>query len=316
MNNAAKILACAALMHVSAPATAADVDTSLLSVCRDLAGETPTAESKSALLNHPVVEKLRLGFGQDFAPQTDLSAKSARILETVSFVEENLDDVLKQAHASKILLPEGAIPPDFKMHFVCGTPSDGYGFVIDGGTQLFIDVGNVSADFLPHLLMHEFWHVGFKNAYPDQFQAEFYSGDPMRRIAYQMVNEGVGHYYSMRRRLVPKITYDDWHDRTASIFGMLRERSAAVQAAETAEEQERFIYRGHAGVPYWQKWLAVPGAIITYRLIQREGEAEVARLIAAGPCAFLSRYNKLADPARDELVPEAILAATCAGQGN
>lgn len=311
MNNVAKILACAALTHFSAPATAADVDKSLLPVCSGLAIE-PTPESQRALLNHPVMDKLKQGFGADFLPDPDLAAKAERISETVAFVEANLDGLVKRAHAPKILLPDGAIPPDFKMHFVCGTPSDGYGFVFDGKTELFIDVGNVTADFLPHLLMHEFWHVGFKNAYPEQFQAEFHSGDPLRRVAYQMVNEGVGHYYSMRRRLVPKITYEDWHDRTANIFSLLHEKVPGVLSAETAEAQEQLIFRGHAGVPYWQKWLAVPGAIITYRLIGREGEAEVARLIAAGPCAFLSRYNTLADPERGELVPEVIVEAACA----
>lgn len=308
-----KLVACAVLAFLTLPLNAADVDTSLLPVCRDLAGHAPQVESRAALINHPVMDKLRLGFGADFTPNPNLSDKAARILETVDFIEADLDTLIRDAHAAKTLLPDGAIPDDFKMYFVCGTPSDGYGFVIDGGTQLFVDVGNVSADFLPHLLMHEFWHVGFKNAFQDQFQAEYFSGDPMRRIAYQMVNEGVGHYYSMRRRLVPKITYDDWHDRTATIFGLLREKSADVLAAKTAQEQERLIYRGHAGVPYWRKWLAVPGAIITYRLIAREGEAEVARLIKAGPCAFLSRYNTHADPARGELVPEAIIKATCAG---
>lgn len=311
-----KPLVCAATLFVSTIAHAADVDTSLLTVCRDLASETPASESQGALINHPVMDKLKQGFGDNFTPNTHLSTKAEGLRETVDFVTANLNTLIARAHAPKVLLPDGAIPEDFKLHFVCGTPSDGYGFVINGSTQVFIDVGNVSADFMPHLLTHELWHVGFKNAYPEQFDAEFHSGNPMRRVAYQMVNEGIGHYYSMRRRLVPKITYEDWHDRTARIFGLLNEKSAEALSASSEEAQERLIFRGHAGVPYWQKWLAVPGAIITYRLLQRDGEAEVKRLVAAGPCAFLTRYNALADPVRAELVPEQIMKATCADKQN
>ena len=102
---------------------------------------------------------------------------------------------------------------------------------------------------MPHLLRHEFWHVGFKHAFPEQFQREFYAEDPLRRVAYQMVNEGVGHYYSMRRRLVPRNTYDDWPERTAAIFSLLHEKLPEVKEAGDAEAQNRLIFRSHAGVP-------------------------------------------------------------------
>lgn len=293
-------------------AAAADVDTSLLPVCAALARGDADPSHADALKAHPVMAKLRLGFGADFEPSTDLTGAASKMLETITYVEQNLDDILEGAYAPTVLLPQDAIPDTLKVHFLCGSHSDGYGFVIDGEKQLFIDVGNISADFMPHLMKHEFWHVGFKQAFPDQFKREFYADDPLRRVAYQMVNEGVGHYYSMRRRLVPLNTYSDWPERTAAIFSLLHEKLPEVVATDDVEEQNRLIFRGHAGVPFWKKWAAVPGAIVTYRLIAADGEAAVAQLIAEGPCAFLSRYQQLADPDGENRLPAALIKSACA----
>ena len=291
-----------------------EVDASLLPVCAALARGENASAVESALKNHPVMAKLKQGFGPDFEPATDFSASAERMLETIALVEENTEQLLKSARASELLLPKGAFPETLKVHFLCGSHSDGYGFTIDGEKQLFLDVGNISADFMPHLLRHEFWHVGFKHVFPEQFQREFYADDPLRRVAYQMVNEGVGHYYSMRRRLAPRNTYDDWPERTAAIFALLHEKLPEVKEAQDLEEQNRLIFRSHAGVPFWKKWAAVPGAIITYRLIAADGEGAVAKLIADGPCAFLSRYQELANPDGNNRLPQELLDATCLNQ--
>ncbi len=307
-------LAVFCLVLVAGPgrAVAADVDTSLLPVCAAIARGDDDPSHARALKAHPVMAKLTVGFGADFEPDTDLMGSAPQMLETIAYVEQNLDDLLEGAYAPTVLLPPHAIPDTLKIHFLCGSPSDGYGFVVDGEKQLFIDVGNISADFMPHLMKHEFWHVGFKHAFPDQFKQEFYADDPLRRVAYQMVNEGVGHYYSMRRRLVPQNTYSDWPERTAAIFSLLHEKLPEVTTVDDAEELNRLIYRSHAGVPFWKKWAAVPGAIVTYRLIASDGEAEVAQLIAQGPCAFLSRYEQLSDPDGENRLPAGLIDATCA----
>lgn len=311
-------LAALCLVLIAAPgrAVAADIDTSLLPVCAALARGGDDPSNARTLKAHPVMAKLRLGFGADFEPDTELTGAASQMLETIAYVEQNLDDILEGAYAPTVLLPQGAIPDTLKVHFLCGSHSDGYGFVIDGEKQLFIDVGNISADFMPHLMKHEFWHVGFKQAFPDQFKREFYASDPLRRVAYQFVNEGVGHYYSMRRRLVPQNTYSDWPERTAAIFRLLHEKLPEVTATDDLEEQNGLIFRGHAGVPFWKKWAAVPGAIVTYRLIAADGEAAVAQLIAQGPCAFLSRYQQLADPDGENRLPAELLDASCAAAGS
>lgn len=295
----------------SAHAFSTEVDASLLPVCAALARGEDEAENRDALKNHPVMAKLRQGFGPDFKPTVEFDPSATRMLETIALVEEDMDALMERARASELLLPKGAFPDTLKVHFLCGSHSDGYGFIIDGEKQLFLDVANISADFMPHLLRHEFWHVGFKHAFPDQFQRAFYAEDPLRRVAYQMVNEGVGHYYSMRRRLVPKNTYDDWPERTAKIFSLLHEKLPEVAGAQDVETQNRLIFRSHAGVPFWKKWAAVPGAIITYRLIAADGERAVAKLIASGPCAFLGRYQQLADPEGGNRLPEELLDASC-----
>lgn len=288
----------------------AEVDSSLLPICAALAEGQREATLVSTFKNHPVMGKLRQGFGSGFTPSVDFAEKADQMAATINHVQDHLDRLIAEAHALGSLLPDGAIPDDVKVHFLCGSPSDGFGFIVDGEKQLFVDVGNVSTGFLPHLLKHEFWHVGFKQAFPDQFKSEFYADDPLRRLAYQMVNEGVGHYYSLRRRLVPENTYADWEERTAEVFSLLHQRVPEIMAAADIDEQNRLIFSSHAGVPFWKKWGAIPGAIITHRLIEDQGEARVAALIKSGPAEFLSYYQKLTDvrPGWDRL-PDELLAA-------
>lgn len=300
-----------ALCFVTGTAHAAKVDLTYMQYCKSLLTSGSAPALLKAMEEHAVTRKLRQGWGDAYKPNLDLEARAERTLETIALVESDIAGLIDGAHAARTLLPAGAIPENVRVHFICGSPSDGYGFTIDGEKQLFIDVSNVRAEFLPHLMKHEFWHVGFKRAFPAMFEEEFYASDPRRRVAYQMLNEGVGHYYSMRRRLVPTNTYPDWPERTASIFALLHEKLPEVTAAKSNEAQNQLIYRGHAGVPFWQKWLAVTGAIVTYRLISSDGEAAVAALIAAGPCAFLSRYQSLADPDGENRLPDALTEAAC-----
>lgn len=292
--------------------SAAEIDTSLLPVCRALESGDKSSAVVARLNSHPVMAKLKQGFGTSFNPSPDIAGNGARTLAALDLVEESAGRLVADAIAAQNLLPENAVPAAVKVHFVCGSPSDGYGFAIDGEKQLFIDVGNVTADFMPHLLVHEFWHVGYKQVFDDHFRSEFHAADPLRRLAYQLVNEGVGHYYSFRRRLVPENTYPDWPDRTAAIFALLHDKAQQLAGVEGREDQDILIYRSHAGVPFWKKWGAVPGAVITYRLVSMAGEKKTASLIASGPCAFLSYYQQAAET-RDhwEQLPDSLLFATC-----
>ena len=120
-----------------------EVDASLLPVCAALARGEGDSSLERALKKHPVMAKLKQGFGPDFEPATDFSASTERMLETIALVEENMDQLLKGARASELLLPKDAFPGALKVHFLCGSHSDGYGFTIDGEMQLFLDVGNI-----------------------------------------------------------------------------------------------------------------------------------------------------------------------------
>lgn len=126
-----------------------------------------------------------------------------------------------------------------------------------------------------------------------------------------MLDEGGGHFYSLRPRLIPHIDYADFDRRLARVFGLLAERSAAYLDASDPQLRRRLLWRSHAGVPFWDKWAAVPGALMLYLLRREQGPAAVARLIAEQPFSLPLAYDRLAADRPDwpRLPPRLVAAA-------
>ncbi len=294
-------------------ADAQELDRDLVPLCLAAAREGDTPAIRNAMEAAPVTELLRRGYGEAF--QYDLHAvhnARSRIESNLAMIERDWEKIAAGLVDIESLTGEGTLPKNLKFHLVCGSPSDGYGFWFPEGVRQFIDVGNVETDFLPHLLTHEVWHVTFKTTYPNLLQAAESNPDPIAYLAYQQINEGVGHYYSFRRRLYPEISYEDWQQRTAGVFQLLHENVEDLQNTPDPAMAREKIYRSHAGVPFWKKWGAVPGAVMTYRLLEELGPEDVASLIAAGPCEFLGAYQSLADARSSwEQLPDVLLSASC-----
>jgi hypothetical protein len=51
------------------------------------------------------------------------------------------------------------------------------------------------------------------------------------------------------------------------------------------------MWHSHAGVPFWEKWGAVPAALIVHRLEAAQGSAAVAKLIQREPFSLFLAYE-------------------------
>jgi hypothetical protein len=224
-------------------------------------------------------------------------------------LERNLPQIEAQATA---FIGTATLPPDFTIHLVCGMHSDGFGFSADGELRLFINLSAIKPDFLPSLLRHELWHIAFRNKYPTFAKSHETSTNPMRRLAYIILNEGVGHYYSFQRRVEPTIDYDDWLERTDKVFSALSENTKRLGTLTQVDDQQELLFSSHSDVPFWEKWGALPGAIITYRMKKTLGSDAMLQIITDGPCSFLTRYQvEAAKQPSWQPIPAKLLTATC-----
>jgi hypothetical protein len=299
---------------VSADSQSVYLDASLFETCVALASDPNDQLQRDRLMGHPNTTKMKQGWGERFHISFEQIAKQRERLEAYRTILPNLTARTTQLaeDASRFLGAGNLLPAGQGINIVCGGPFDAYGFGSDPGRELFVDITLIEPDFLEHLMRHEYWHLAFKARYPEMFNQEYGSAeDPLRRLAYQMLNEGVGHYYSFRRRVEPVIEYSDWEDRTQEAFSLLAEGTKRLALLTSREEQDEVIWSAHSGVPFWQKWGAIPGAIITYRLNQALEREELAEAISRGSCGFLSRYadESLAHPSWESLPPDLIEAA-------
>ncbi len=294
-------------------ARGAEFDASLIPLCQQLA-ETPTDEflrerftehESVALIKQGVGNRFHVSFGQ-ISEQKERINQYARALPVL---QRSLPQFEAQATA---FLGDGILPTDFKIRLVCGMHSDGFGFPVDGKLQLFINLSVIKPDFLPSLLRHELWHVAFRSKYPKFADNHGASADPLRKLGYVLLNEGVGHYYSFQRRVEPTVGYDNWFERTDKIFSLLQDNITALDALDNQSDQKKLLFSSHAGVPFWKKWGALPGAIITYRLKKTLGASELRKIISGGPCEFLTRYQSEAiKQPKWEKIPIELQTATC-----
>jgi len=306
------------LSRETAPADPLSDPTSMISLCEAvIAGDESV---RSALASHSLVSKMSEGMRSQvpfdpeafaaaaFAAQNDprfswnrLRKNAAYVVPFVDYLRNNQQQLVVKCleKAGELLLVE-ADPDRVTINLVCGSPWDAYVLIFDG-PELFFDVGWIADDELQRmlpgfraLLAHELWHLLFL-AHQEQHWVRDYrkSSDPAVQFLYRMLNEGVGHYYSLSPGLYPDISYSDFPDREQTAFRLLRENYPRYMAEADAELRQTLLWHSHAGVPFWEKWGAVPGAIVVYYLIEEYGRASVRQLIASEPFSIFLSYDAM-----------------------
>ena len=53
------------------------------------------------------------------------------------------------------------------------------------------------------------------------------------------------------------------------------------------------LWHSHAGVPFWEKWGGLTGALVVYHVLVTSGPEEVARKIKNEPFSLFLTYDKL-----------------------
>ncbi len=309
-------LLCAILfcLMISNTVRGVDFDASLLKQCQALA-ETPNNEHlRAKFMQHENITAIKDGFGKRFKLSFEQITKQKARLDQYAILlpelEKNFSVFTEQATA---FLGRNTVPDNLKISLVCGTRWDAFGFPGKGQPQIFLNLALINPDFMPYLLRHEIWHTAFRNTYPEFAEAHNSTTAPLKQLAYTLLNEGVGHYYSFQRRVEPSIVYNNWQERTSKVFALLEEGVSQLQSTSDKEEQEEILFSSHAGVSFWKKWGALPGAVITYRLRNKLGTDEMKSIVAKGPCEFLSRYQREASQIPNwETIPDALLKSTCA----
>lgn len=290
-----------------------EFDASLLSQCLKLSTSPDDSDLQQELLAHPSMQLI----SDNLPRHSEISveqiaqqkARLAHYAETIPSLQAELPALAAQATdfaGDDILLKDQSI------RLICGAPYDAFGFQKDGQFYLFLNLPLIAPDFMPHLLRHELWHVAYRQEYPKVSEAFEQSENAMKNLAYIMLNEGVGHYYSFRRRVEPKIVYDNWQERTDALFGLTKAKTAELAAATSKQQQDELLWTSEAGVPFWRKWGATTGAVITYRLNSIYGSTGMKQIVASGPCGFLRAYNSEAQNNTGwQDLPTALVTAAC-----
>jgi hypothetical protein len=111
---------------------------------------------------------------------------------------------------------------------VCGGPWDAYVLIFDK-PELFFDLGwhanqppeQAMAAFRA-IVTHELWHLAFLEHQRRHWPRQHHKSSNQRvMFLYRMLNEGLGHDYSMHHRLHPSPTWPDFADRTQKVFALL-----------------------------------------------------------------------------------------------
>jgi hypothetical protein len=107
-----------------------------------------------------------------------------------------------------------------------------------------------------------------------------------------MLNEGVGHYYSLRPKLSPRPKWVDFAERERRAFELLSKNYPKYLGETDEKRRDKILWRSHAGVPFWEKWSAVPGALIVYRLKSVVGKKGLQSLLAREPFSVFVEYDR------------------------
>jgi len=290
-----------------------DLDASMLSLCLKFAENSDDKALQNELLSHKYIQLIREGLPTHREISFDQISKHKDRLRHYKKALPAIKDELATLAAQATVFLEGPPPQsELKIRIVCGPPYDAFGFAEDGDTHLFINLPLIKPDFFPYLIRHEIWHAAYRRQNSPLDYSFESSKEPLKQLAFTMLNEGVGHYFSFQRRVEPEIVYEDWPKRTQHLFSLLKDNTKKLAAARTPEKQEALLWTSKAGVPFWEKWGAVTGAVITYRLRHKFGDATLKSLIKAGPCSFLLRYQQeAAGMANWEPLPDILLETAC-----
>ncbi|HOX47532.1 MAG TPA: hypothetical protein PK668_28320, partial [Myxococcota bacterium] len=197
-------------------------------------------------------------------------------------------------------LPDRPAPSEVRLNLVCGSPWDAFVLIFEG-PEVFFDLGFYGdappAQALPEfeaILTHELWHLAFlkhQDAHWTVMPRD--TGSIPAQFLYRMLNEGVGHYYSMRSKLLSENAWPDLAERERRIFDLLARSYPAYREEQDEVRRREILWRSHAGVPFWEKWSAVPGALIVHHLVSTPGPAGFRELIAREPFSWIVEYARL-----------------------
>lgn len=311
--------------------SAASDPTSMLPLCAAiLAGDE---SAKPAIEQHPLVSKMAEGMRPQvaFTPAEFAAAAFGGADERFSFdrlranaqfvgpfadlVAANRGVLVKRniARASEFV-PVKLVPENVTVNMVCGGPWDAYVLIYDG-PELFFDVGwfgdgplDESLAGFETVLRHELWHRAFLEHQKANWPVDYRkTEDPATLFLYEMLNEGVAHYYSMQHKLEPDPA-PDVADKEKKAFKLLAAGYPEYLAEDDDDARREKLWRSHAGVPFWEKWGAVPGALVVYHLRTVLGREGIAALIAKEPFSLFLAYAEHAGAhsAWPQLPPELI----------
>jgi hypothetical protein len=230
----------------------------------------------------------------------ELRRNAARVEPFASYVVHHSQELVADAlgRATEFLSVTVA-SREVRVNLVCGSPWDAFVLFFEQ-PELFFDVAfyadapldKTLPDFRS-VLAHELWHLAFRRHQAQHWERNYpKSTSPSISFLYEMLNEGVGHYYSMSQRLYPRPGWGDFTERERAVFSLLEKNYLLYLAERDPQRRKEILFRSHAGVPFWQKWGAVPGALVIYHLKAVLGTAGLRRLIGRDPFSVFVAYDQ------------------------
>jgi hypothetical protein len=267
---------------------------------------------------HALVEKMSEGMKQvtftpqefasaAFSPQPDSRFSFERLRKNKKFIkplamyfEKNHAKIVKDNLISATRFLAVKIEPSFvNLNLVCGSPWDAFVLIFDK-PEIFFDLGfhsdqplEKAVQALLPIMQHELWHMAFIEHQKVHWPVDYRnSQDPAEAFLFRMLNEGVGHYYSIYNRLYPKVSYQDFSSRSQKIFFSLESKYQLYADEEDLKIREQILWSSHAQVPFWEKWGAIPGALVIYHLEQTIGAQGIKKLINSEPFSVFLAYDE------------------------
>ena len=291
---------------------------SMLPLCLEVLAGGRDAEPRLAA--HPLVAKMSAGMREQIQFDPEEFARAAfsggpderfswnRLRQNKAFVEPFVAAVrARQAELvgaalerASEFLPDRIVPSEVRLNLVCGSPWDAFVLIFDG-PEVFFDLG-FYADAPPEqaipefeaILTHELWHQAFLKHQDRHWTAKYRDDGSVRtQFIYRMINEGVGHYYSMHSKLLPKPAWSDFAERERRAFALLAEKYPSYRDEPDEKRRRDILWRSHAGVPFWEKWSAVPGALVVYHLASVVDPGGLRELIVRDPFSCIVEYERL-----------------------
>mgnify|MGYP003708443637 FL=1 len=287
----------------------AEINSSMIQLCQNIADGKAGIETFE---KHPLAKKMKEGIKDMYRVSLQQVIDKKDELERIKKlvipkIRKNWSTLINSAEE---FLPQGSIGKNVKINFVCGGPWDAYVLVFEE-PEIFLDVTKLRVDKVLNIIKHELWHVGYKKSFSSRWNKEYISSNSFTKLAYQVVNEGVGHYYSFQNRVEPVMMYEDWNKRIRLAFQLFSESFKKLKMEKSRTKQDEIIWSSHAGVPFWKKWSAVSGAIMIYYLKKNIGVEKTADLISKGSCATIVKYQEIAKNNSLNMFPRDFIKKAC-----